>query len=191
MVKNEKQKYKVLNITNLSSEQLEKQMNELFNQGYKHISQSNLEWYQGKGFSGVILFEFIEEQTESNMEWVKEGVNYWENPDCPREYLEYALRELENCSSKLKAYSKLPSNYFNAFSDAEIKRLIAEHEYIQNANVMPIGKSKFEGCDKKEKVLKEALEEIDNILKEAIDSLDKGEKVNGLEYARELITKIL
>ncbi|PWA05273.1 hypothetical protein DCC39_18245 [Pueribacillus theae] len=31
------------------------------------------------------------------------------------------------------------------------------------------------------------LEEIDEILKEAIESLDNGEKVNGLEYARQLI----
>lgn len=26
--------------------------------------------------------------------WEKEGVNYWENEDCPREYLEKALVEL-------------------------------------------------------------------------------------------------
>lgn len=26
--------------------------------------------------------------------WEKEGVNYWENQDCPREYLEKALVDL-------------------------------------------------------------------------------------------------
>lgn len=26
--------------------------------------------------------------------WEKDGVNYWENEDCPREYLEKALVEL-------------------------------------------------------------------------------------------------
>lgn len=26
--------------------------------------------------------------------WEKEGVNYWENEDCPREYLEKALVDL-------------------------------------------------------------------------------------------------
>ena len=25
------------------------------------------------------------------MKWIKEGVNYWENPDCPRWYLEESL----------------------------------------------------------------------------------------------------
>lgn len=28
------------------------------------------------------------------MDWEKEGVNYWENPDCPREYLEKSLVDL-------------------------------------------------------------------------------------------------
>ncbi|BDA82421.1 hypothetical protein [Staphylococcus phage vB_SsapH-Golestan-105-M] len=27
-------------------------------------------------------------------DWEKEGVNYWENEDCPREYLEKALVDL-------------------------------------------------------------------------------------------------
>lgn len=34
---------------------------------------------------------------------------------------------------------------------------------------------------------KATLEILDGILKEAIESLDKGEKVNGLEYARALV----
>lgn len=29
-----------------------------------------------------------------NMDWVKEGVDYWDNPDCPREYLEDSLVKL-------------------------------------------------------------------------------------------------
>lgn len=28
------------------------------------------------------------------MGWVKKGVNYWENPDCPKDYLEKSLRQL-------------------------------------------------------------------------------------------------
>ncbi|RHW37293.1 hypothetical protein D1B31_16120 [Neobacillus notoginsengisoli] len=33
----------------------------------------------------------------------------------------------------------------------------------------------------------EILKEVDGILAEAIESLDRGEKVNGLEYARKLL----
>lgn len=37
---------------------------------------------------------------------------------------------------------------------------------------------------------KATLEILDGILKEAIESLDKGEKVNGLEYARALVANL-
>lgn len=37
----------------------------------------------------------------------------------------------------------------------------------------------------------EVLNMVDGILKEAIEALDRGEKVNGLEYARELIEQLM
>lgn len=37
--------------------------------------------------------------------------------------------------------------------------------------------------------IKHTLLKVDTILKDAIDSIDKGEKINGLEYARKLISE--
>lgn len=46
--------------------------------------------------------------------WEKEGVNYWENQDCPREYLEKALVELieyvEGVTVPIKDIEQLSEN---------------------------------------------------------------------------------
>lgn len=57
----EKQKFKVINVFNLTPQQLEESMNELDKQGYKRVFESSIEWYQGKGEWGVITFELKED----------------------------------------------------------------------------------------------------------------------------------
>jgi acyl-[acyl carrier protein]--UDP-N-acetylglucosamine O-acyltransferase len=57
----EKQKFKVLNVYGLTPKQLEEEMNNLVEQGYKRVFQSTIEWYQGKGEWGVITFELKED----------------------------------------------------------------------------------------------------------------------------------
>lgn len=43
------------------------------------------------------------------MDWEKTGVNYWENPDCPRDYLQQALIGLIDFVEG----EELPANYFD------------------------------------------------------------------------------
>jgi acyl-[acyl carrier protein]--UDP-N-acetylglucosamine O-acyltransferase len=57
----EKQKFKVLNVYGLTPMQLEEEMNNIVEQGYKRVFQSTIEWYQGKGEWGVITFELKED----------------------------------------------------------------------------------------------------------------------------------
>jgi hypothetical protein len=57
----EKQKFKVINVFNLTPQQLEESMNELDKQGYKRVFESSIEWYQGKGEWGIITFELKED----------------------------------------------------------------------------------------------------------------------------------
>jgi hypothetical protein len=54
-------KYIVIDVLNQTGEQIEFKMNELDKQGYKRVFQSDLEWYQGRGMSGIICFELQEE----------------------------------------------------------------------------------------------------------------------------------
>lgn len=54
-------KFVVLDVDGLSPIDLEKRMNELHEQGYKRAFESSIEWYQGKGFWGVITFELKED----------------------------------------------------------------------------------------------------------------------------------
>lgn len=57
----EKRKFKVINVFNLTPQQLEESMNELDKQGYKRVFESSIEWYQGRGEWGVITFELKED----------------------------------------------------------------------------------------------------------------------------------
>lgn len=60
------------------------------------------------------------------MEWVIEGVNYWENPDCPREYLEQSLitlvEEVEDIT--------LSKNFYSDSSREYIQQKIAFYESV-------------------------------------------------------------
>lgn len=60
------------------------------------------------------------------MDWVKDGVNYWENKDCPKEYLEGALvRLVEEVEGET-----LPINYFETYSEAELRERVGFYEYV-------------------------------------------------------------
>lgn len=58
--------------------------------------------------------------------WEKEGVNYWENPDCPREYLEKALVNLVAFVEEVE----LPLGYFREMSREALVRQIDFLEYV-------------------------------------------------------------
>ncbi|MEH7116139.1 hypothetical protein V7128_01770 [Neobacillus vireti] len=60
------------------------------------------------------------------MDWVKEGINYWENPDCPIEYLEGALVRLVNEVEGVE----LPIEYFKGQSREFLQREIEHYEYV-------------------------------------------------------------
>lgn len=62
------------------------------------------------------------------MEWVKEGVNYWENPDCPIEYLQGALVRLVNDVEGVK----IPINYFEGKDRDFLKREVEHYEYVSD-----------------------------------------------------------
>lgn len=56
-----KQKFKVVNVQNLTPKQLEEVLNGMDLMGYKRVFQSSIEWYQDKGEWGVITFELKED----------------------------------------------------------------------------------------------------------------------------------
>lgn len=60
-------------------------------------------------------------------------------------------------------------------AQADMEQLERQHDYFMDV------------LGKENEQLKQAAETVDSILKEAIESLDNGEKVNGLEYARQLL----
>ena len=60
------------------------------------------------------------------MEWEKEGVNYWDNPDCPRDYLENALIKL----IEYVEGAELPSDYFAESNREFIQREVAWYEEL-------------------------------------------------------------
>lgn len=60
------------------------------------------------------------------MNWVKEGLNYWENPECPREYLEGALIRLIN---EIEGIT-LPLDYFKILSEKDLRKKVGFYEYV-------------------------------------------------------------
>lgn len=60
------------------------------------------------------------------MTWVREGVNYWENPDCPKEYLEGALVRLVEEVEGVE----VPTDYFSERSRSELVEEIDFYEYV-------------------------------------------------------------
>lgn len=62
------------------------------------------------------------------MYWSKEGVNYWENPDCPVEYLESSLVQLINDVEG----AELPENYFKGTDRHRLVEEIKFYEYVSD-----------------------------------------------------------
>lgn len=59
------------------------------------------------------------------MDWEKPGMNYWENEDCPKEYLEEALIEL----IEFVEGEEMPANHFNNMSRENIVKQVEKYEY--------------------------------------------------------------
>lgn len=62
------------------------------------------------------------------MEWMKEGINYWHNPECPKDYLEQSLIELVDFVEGVQ----LPSNHFRKESRDSIVEQVAFYEYLSD-----------------------------------------------------------
>lgn len=60
------------------------------------------------------------------MEWVKDGVNYWENPECPNEYLEISLIKLVEMVEGVE----LPADFFKGKSREFLVREVGAYEYF-------------------------------------------------------------
>lgn len=58
--------------------------------------------------------------------WEKEGVNYWENEDCPREYLEKALLELIYWVEGVS----VPPEYTKELSENKLREDVGFYEYV-------------------------------------------------------------
>lgn len=62
------------------------------------------------------------------MSWEKEGVNYWDNPDCPRAYLEKSLVQL----IKDVEGEELPANNFENYTDEALRGELQFYEYVSD-----------------------------------------------------------
>ncbi|UJQ43245.1 hypothetical protein [Staphylococcus phage vB_Sau_P68] len=58
--------------------------------------------------------------------WEKEGINYWENDDCPREYLEEALIELV----KWVEGEDVSREHTKSLSEAKLREEVGFYEYV-------------------------------------------------------------
>lgn len=58
--------------------------------------------------------------------WEKEGVNYWENEDCPREYLEEALIELV----KWVEGEDVSKENTKSLSETKLREQVGFYEYV-------------------------------------------------------------
>ena len=58
--------------------------------------------------------------------WVVEGVNYWENEDCPRDYLERAFIELIYFVEGIE----IDADKLADVSDKELRKEIGFYEYV-------------------------------------------------------------
>jgi hypothetical protein len=62
------------------------------------------------------------------MEWMREGINYWHNPDCPKEYLENSLIGLVDFVEGVR----LPADHFRAESRESLVEQVAFYEYLSD-----------------------------------------------------------
>lgn len=60
------------------------------------------------------------------MEWSKEGVNYWDNPECPKEYLEKSLIRLVK---EVEGETVTP-DYFKNYGRETLQQEISFYEYV-------------------------------------------------------------
>ncbi|WFG33739.1 hypothetical protein YN120080_22 [Staphylococcus phage vB_SauM_JDYN] len=58
--------------------------------------------------------------------WEKDGVNYWENEDCPRKYLEEALIELV----KWVEGEDVSREHTKSLSEAKLREEVGFYEYV-------------------------------------------------------------
>ena len=58
--------------------------------------------------------------------WVVDGVNYWENEDCPREYLESAFINLIQAVEGIE----IDEDKLADVSDKELRKEIRFYEYV-------------------------------------------------------------
>lgn len=56
----DKKKFVIVPVDGLTPKQLEDEMNIMADRGYRLTTKSNLQWYQGTGESGVLVFELEE-----------------------------------------------------------------------------------------------------------------------------------
>ncbi|WP_342512277.1 hypothetical protein MKY34_16860 [Sporosarcina sp. FSL K6-1522] len=62
------------------------------------------------------------------MEWVIDGMDYWCNPNCPREYLERALVDLV---SGVEGVS-LEESYVEKLTEQELRKEVSHYEYVSD-----------------------------------------------------------
>lgn len=62
------------------------------------------------------------------MDWVKEGVDYWVNPDCPRKYLERALVDLVSGVEGVA----LEESYVEKLTEQELRKEVGHYEYVSD-----------------------------------------------------------
>jgi hypothetical protein len=60
------------------------------------------------------------------MDWEKEGVNYWENPDCPRGYLEKSMLDLVEFVEGVT----LRKDFFKYHSSTDLRKGIEHYEHV-------------------------------------------------------------
>lgn len=58
--------------------------------------------------------------------WIKDGINYWDNEDCPRSYLEKSLVMLVDDVEGVE----VDSDHFNELPREELIRKIDFYEYV-------------------------------------------------------------
>jgi len=62
------------------------------------------------------------------MKWEKDGVNYWENEDCPNEYLRQALSNL----IEFVEGTKISPIHFTPLTREQLCEKIAFYEYVSD-----------------------------------------------------------
>lgn len=62
------------------------------------------------------------------MEWVREGWNYWENPECPRDYLE---KSLQNLIQEIEGV-RVPEERIQKYTEQELRKLVSRYEYFSD-----------------------------------------------------------